>query len=135
MVTGCGKITTRSSLEKFILIRKRHSSSFLNSSTRSRYVSQASFSSFIFCICVAHHSITLQPLFCRSIGSSLRRAIKIKTHFGINIKPLDLNYWLNQIPFAPPKRWLTTREKRPPWGKWVFPRTANLVLLVSIPFT
>ena len=133
-VTDCSITTSRSYSRKFILTKDRRSSSFLNPSTSSRYVSQVSFSSFIFCTCIAHHSIILKPSFRRSMICSLRRAIKLKTHFWFNVKPLDLNFRLNQTPFAHPKHWPATREKRPPWGKWVFPRTTNWVLLVSIPF-
>ena len=123
--------TTGSYSGKFILTGKWHSSSFFSPSTSFKYVSQVSFSSFIFCTCIARHFTILKPSFCRSISSSLRRAIKFKSHFGINIKSLDLNFRLNRTPFAHPKHWPTTREKRPPWGKWVFPKTANWVLLVS----
>ena len=112
-MTDSGITISRSYSGKFILTGDRHSSSFLNPSTSSRYVSQVSFSSFIFCTCIAHHFTILKPSFCRSISSSLRRAIKFKTHFGINIKSLDLNFRLNQTPFAHPKHWSANRKKHP----------------------
>ena len=53
--------TPRSSSRKFILTGDRHSSSFFNPSIDSRYVSYVSFS-FIFCTCIAHHSIKVKTL-------------------------------------------------------------------------
>ena len=115
-MTDYGITTSRSYSRKFILTRYWHSSSFLNPSTSSKYGSQVSFSSFIFCTCIAHHSITLKPSFRRSIGSSLRRAIKLKPHFRFNIKPLYLNFRLNRTPFAHSKHWPTIRGNIP-FGK------------------
>ena len=132
-VTGCGK-TTRYSSKKFISMGKWHSSSFLSSYARSRYVSQVSFSSFILCICIAHHSIILNPSFCRSIGFSLRQAIKFNTHFGFNIKPLSLKFHYNRTPFVHLKHWPATQGKTPPLGKVGISQTTNQVLLVSVLF-
>ena len=61
-VIDCDIATLGSSSGKFNLTGDRHCSSFLNPSTDSRYVSQVSFSSFIFCTCIAYHSIKVKTL-------------------------------------------------------------------------
>ena len=124
-MTSYGTTTTILSSINFNSKKKWHSSSFLNSYASSRYVSQVSFSSFIFYIIIAHHFTTLKFSFHRSVGSILRRDIKIKIHFRFNIKPLDLNFRLNRTPFSHSKHWPTTRGKHPLSEKWSFSQTAN----------